>query len=114
MSAEGSWSPPPLARLGEQAGVPRKNGELVFEQPWEGRAFGLVVALHETRCYVWDEFKDRLIEQVAHAEAREDNSSYYERWLAAFESLLADKGLVAPAEVEARAREIAAMPPDHD
>ena len=25
------------------AALPRKNGELVFEAPWQGRAFGLAV-----------------------------------------------------------------------
>ena len=29
-------------------GPPRANGELVFEAPWESRAFGVAVALHES------------------------------------------------------------------
>ncbi len=31
---------------GDEA-LPRKNGELVFNEPWEGRAFGLAAALTE-------------------------------------------------------------------
>ena len=31
------------------AALPRKNGELVFEEPWQGRVFGMAVALHEQR-----------------------------------------------------------------
>ena len=27
------------------AAVPRKNGELVFDAPWQSRAFGMVVGL---------------------------------------------------------------------
>lgn len=27
------------------AALPRRNGELVFEAPWQGRAFGLALAL---------------------------------------------------------------------
>ena len=41
-------------RVGQMAGpeaLPRKNGELVFEAPWEGRAFGLAVALSDQRHY---------------------------------------------------------------
>ena len=30
-----------------QAALPRKNGELVFDEPWQGRVFGMAVALHE-------------------------------------------------------------------
>ena len=109
----GSWSPPALAQLGEQAGVPRQNGELVFGAPWEGRAFGLAVALHEQECYIWEEFKEALIAEIARAERAGETSSYYERWLAAFERLLADKRLVASAEIAARADRLAAAPPDH-
>jgi hypothetical protein len=43
------------------AALPRKNGELVFEAPWEGRAFGMAVALSEGRLYGWDEFRARLV-----------------------------------------------------
>ncbi len=31
--------------LGDDLAVPRRNGELVFEAPWEGRVFGMTVAL---------------------------------------------------------------------
>jgi nitrile hydratase accessory protein len=84
------------------AAVPRKNGELVFEEPWEGRVFGMAVALHDHRLYVWEEFQHQLIAQIAQAEARGEDSRYYERWLASFERLLADKGLVTPEELEDR------------
>ena len=94
--------------------MPRKNGELVFEAPWEGRAFGLVVALHENQCYAWDDFKDQLIAEIARAEEAGEGSSYYERWLAAFERLLAERGLLAPEEVASRAAALATAAPDHD
>ena len=34
-----------IANMEGSAALPRKNGELVFEAPWEGRAFGIAVAL---------------------------------------------------------------------
>jgi len=46
-----------------------------------------------------------LIEEIAHAEREGESSSYYERWLHAFEQLLADKGLLDAAALEERARE---------
>jgi cobaltochelatase CobN len=91
----------PVARVMEgRAALPRKNGELVFEEPWQGRAFGMAVALHEQGIYEWEEFRQALIAQVAAAEARGGPFAYYEVWLATFEELLAKKGLVTREEVE--------------
>ena len=91
-----------VANMDGPAAVPRKNGELVFEEPWEGRVFGMAVALHNHRLYGWEEFQRQLIAQIAQAEARGEDSRYYERWLASFERLLKDKGLVTPEELEDR------------
>ena len=82
--------------------VPRKNGELVFEEPWEGRVFGMAVALHDQRLYAWQEFQRSLIEEIAKAETAANTGRYYERWLASFEQLLADKGVITPAELDDR------------
>jgi len=82
--------------------VPRKNGELVFEEPWEGRVFGMAVALHEGRLYAWEEFQRQLIARISEAEARGEPGRYYERWLASFERLLAAKGLVTAEELDDR------------
>ena len=49
---------------GEMA-LPRLNGELVFSAPWEGRAFGIAVALKDGGQCRWEEFRDRLIVEVA-------------------------------------------------
>src|SRR5438105_8734762 len=86
---------------GDEA-LPRKNGELVFAAPWEGRAFGMAVALNDRHAYSWDEFRDRLITQIAAAEAAGDSSAYYERWLASFESLVIARGLLSREAIEAR------------
>jgi nitrile hydratase accessory protein len=69
--------------------------------------FGLAVALHERGLYTWAEFRDRLIAEIARADCAGDPSSYYERWLAAFERLLLDKGLLARADLDARTTEYA-------
>ena len=82
--------------------LPRKNGELVFEDAWEGRVFGLATAMHEGRHFDWEEFCGRLIEEIAHADQHGEESSYYERWLGAFERLLVEKGLLAREELDAR------------
>jgi nitrile hydratase accessory protein len=88
-----------VADFGGPAALPRRNGELVFEAPWEGRAFGIAAALQARGVYGWDEFRTRLAERIASGAGE----SYYESWLAALESLAVARGLVAPADLEARA-----------
>ena len=89
-----------VADMTGPAAMPRKNGELVFAEPWQGRAFGMAVALSEQGSFAWEEFRRELIAQVAAAERRGNPFEYYEIWLATFERLLAAKGLVSGAEVE--------------
>ena len=89
-----------VAAMQGPAGMPRKNGELVFDEPWQGRVFGMAVALHEQGRYDWDEFRSALIAQIAAAEARGGAFIYYEIWLSTFEELLARKGLVTAEELE--------------
>ena len=103
----GGGPDPTFAYLAGDAALPRRNGELVFAAPWEGRVFGLAVALHERGLYTWDEFRDRLIAEIARADRAGDPSSYYERWLAAFERLLLDKGMLARDDLDARTSEYA-------
>ena len=97
---------------------PRKNGELVFEAPWEARAFGMTMLLHQQNLYPWSEFSDRLAGEVARDDASPDTpvfplppdteSRYYQQWLAALERLVRDRGLLTAEEIEARTEEFAA------
>lgn len=95
---------------------PRRNGELVFQEPWEGRAFGLAVALGEKGFYSWEAFRSRLIAAIAEADCRPQErgtlaepmkSEYYDHWLTALRRLLVDSGVLTPGEVENRMREFA-------
>jgi nitrile hydratase accessory protein len=92
--------------------LPRSNGELVFAAPWESRAFGLAVAVHEGGAYEWRDFSETLGAEIG-ARPADDGSGYYERWLATFERVLRERGLVTEAEIAARAAELAAQD-DHD
>ena len=49
------------ARKGLPADVPRRNGELVFAAPWEGRAFGLAAAYVEATGVGWAAFRTHLV-----------------------------------------------------
>ena len=96
----------PATRLHERltslgpVGVPRRNGELVFDEPWQGRIFGMAVALSEEGVVPWEEFRQALIAAVAAAEARGGEFRYYEVWLAAFERVLGARGLIGSGELE--------------
>jgi nitrile hydratase accessory protein len=91
--------------LGDDLAIPRKNGELVFAAPWEGRIFGMAVALSDRQAFPWDAFRDRLAAEIAIAEQEHDGSSYYERWLASFERLLLEMQVVSAEELDARTAE---------
>lgn len=92
---------------------PEDGDSIVFDAPWQARAFGMVAALHDGgNGFDWIEFQERLIDEVAAADpdmAPEDalEKAYYEQWLAAFERLLIEEGYLSPKEIEARAAEFA-------
>ena len=90
-----------ISAMTGDAALPRRNGELVFEAPWEGRAFGLAVAMNEGGVYDWADFRDRLVAETQADERHGEPTGYYERWLRALERLALDRGLVTPAELDA-------------
>ena len=103
-----------ISNMEGDAALPRSNGELVFEAPWEGRAFGIAVVLNEDGRYAWHEFRDQLVAEIATEKAAEESPSYYEQWLASLERLTIAKGLVTEAELETRTAEYASGQRDDD
>ncbi len=106
-SNSSSAADPEVANMEGVEALPRKNGELVFDALWEGRVFGMAVALNDQGVYPWRDFRDQLVERIAEADAHSDPSSYYERFLAAFERLALTRGLVSPDELDQRTEEYA-------
>jgi len=107
-----------VADMGGTAALPRKNGELVFEAPWESQAFGLAIALYERGHYDWEEFRGRLISEIGDWERSEEDErevwDYYRRWLASFEALVKDRGLLSEQEIEERTSEFVSGARDDD
>ncbi len=62
---------------GGPSAPPRSNGELVFEAPWQARAFGMAVALLEREGLGWEAFRRHLIPAIA---AR-PGAAYYEQFV---------------------------------
>lgn len=106
--------------LDGQLAPPTANGEVVFDAPWQGRVFGMARLLAEQGHYTWDEFRACLIEQIGkwdRSEAAADPSieyRYYDHFLAAFQALLADKGMLEGEAVETRFKTFAERPHGHD
>jgi nitrile hydratase accessory protein len=110
-----------IADAGGVAVPPRQNGELLFDAPWESRAFGIALALHDGRILDYEEFRTRLIEEIAGWEGQHgtDGSGYryYERWAAALERALTETAIVSPVDVDRRSAQISddrAHDHDHD
>jgi nitrile hydratase accessory protein len=99
------------------AAPPRSNGELVFAEPWESRAFGMAVTLYEEGVFTWQGFQAALIARIAAWEAAPAEGecwSYYRHWLGALEDVLTGGGTVSAGEVTARAQALARRPTGHD
>jgi nitrile hydratase accessory protein len=107
-----------LAAAGGPGAPPRRNGELVFDAPWQSRAFGLAIALHDAGEIDYETFRSRLIVEIAGAEREhgihDDGEGYYERWLDALQYVLEQQRILSPAEIASRAAAIAdAWADDH-
>jgi len=87
------------AALAGDAPLPRDNGELVFEEPWQGRALGMGVVVLARTGASWAEFRRHLVAAIRrrpHDPGESAATAYYAAWLDALEALLAECGLHAP------------------
>jgi len=78
------------------AAPPRRNGELVFDAPWQGRAFGVAVGLVQRLGLEWKAFQQHLIAEIAAHPA----APYYDCWVAALERLAIESCAATAAELE--------------
>ena len=63
----------------------------VFKDPWEARAFAMVLALHQQGLITWPQWAAALSHQIEAARAAGDQDlgdTYYQHWLRALESLV--------------------------
>ncbi len=97
---------PAVTGLTGPAAPPRRNGELVFDAPWQGRAFGMAIAVVERLGLEWKVFQERLIAQIA----RNPEAPYYDSWVAALEQLVLDYGAASAGEMQAAQRAVRLRP----
>jgi nitrile hydratase accessory protein len=103
----------PVIELEGTAAIPRRNGEPQFAAPWQGRAFGIAMALYEQGDFDWEDLRPWLFAALAADEALagagsadgDDGSLYYRHWLEALTGVLAERGLVGADELALRVEE---------
>lgn len=84
--------------------------EPVFSEPWQAEAFALAVSLSERGLFAWSEWAQRLgaalKERQVHADVAQGlcaEEAYWRAWVAALESLLAERAGLVDAAIAARA-----------
>ncbi|HLN17358.1 MAG TPA: nitrile hydratase accessory protein [Acidimicrobiales bacterium] len=81
--------------------LPRDNGELVFEEPWQGRALAMGVVAIDRTGGSWVDFRGHLARAIAargSSDRESEATAYYAAWLDALEALLSERGLLDPIE----------------
>ncbi|HEX5613807.1 MAG TPA: nitrile hydratase accessory protein [Acidimicrobiia bacterium] len=68
--------------------LPRDNGALVFDAPWQGRALAMAVLTVERTGRQWDDFRRHLIACIDDDPER----AYWESWVVALDRFVHEVG----------------------
>ena len=75
--------------------------EKTFDEPWQAKAFAVVVNLHNKGAFGWDEWADTLAKELKGGE-----QDYYKCWVNALTKIVNQKNIVSEEMVEERVRVI--------
>jgi nitrile hydratase accessory protein len=103
LSGPGPLSAPPDLRPDDLPPLPLDDGR-PFREPWQAKAFALVVLLHREGHLAWDDWVQTLAAEIRASPQRADedaDQAYHRQFLAALERVVAARGLV---ELEAMVR----------
>ena len=70
--------------------LPRDNGALVFDAPWQGRALAMAVLAVERTAHEWDDFRAHLIASIDESPLR----PYWESWVVALDRFLIEARVI--------------------
>lgn len=95
---------------------PLVNGELLFEEPWQSRVFGMARLLSESGIFSWNEFRASLIARIEEWELANPSAEYdyYPLFLKALSDTLEGKGVVDSSELAAIQQALEQRPAGHD
>lgn len=99
---------PEVTEMSGVAALPRQNGELVFAAPWQGRAFGLALAVVRHLGVPWREFQTHLIAAIT----AEPGAPYYDCWVVALERLVLERRIATAGEIDELCRAVRDASPD--
>jgi nitrile hydratase accessory protein len=77
----------------------RGSGAPAFREPWQAKAFAMVVLLHRRGQFEWDEWVRVLGAEIAAAAQQpgeDPDAAYHRQFLAAFERIVAALGIASP------------------
>jgi hypothetical protein len=74
-----------LAEALDDRSLPRSNGELTFDAPWQGRALAMAVTLVDRLDLEWDDFRQHLIAALD----AEPDRPYWESFAVALDAFTA-------------------------
>ena len=98
-------------------GLPQDADGPVFDAPWEAAAFAMAVKLCEDGHFTWPEWVACYSAEIKEHEAEThpgEHVHYYGIWLEALETMMASKGLIDSASLDARHEHLRHHPPHHD
>ena len=75
-----------------EGSLPRSNGSVVFDAPWQARAHAMAVLTVEATGREWDDFRRHLIAAIDEAPDR----PYWECWVAGLDAFVVDCGIDDP------------------
>ena len=82
------------------------NDDVKFNEPWEARAFAIVVRLTNAGHFTWAEWVECFSKEVAEATTVESEGgiakTYYQQWLTAAEKMMVAKGVTSFDQLAAR------------
>ena len=67
-------------------GLPRSNGEVALDEPWQGRALAMAIALVEQLDLQWDDFRRHLIVAVE----ADPERPYWDSWAVALDAFVTE------------------------
>ena len=77
-----------------QNGQPQSNGEPTFDAPWQAKAFAMAIKLYEADWYTWQQWADKLSENIAEFERKQQiktSDDYYGVWQQTLEQMVDER-----------------------
>ncbi len=84
--------------------LPADGAGPVFAEPWQAQAFALAVQLQSGGAFTWSEWTAALSARLVD-DPSDDESRYYQHWLAALEALVIDRGIAGREALARRKRD---------